>query len=110
MATKTVRKTTEARVELAGAPVVPADIETRPVYPATVRPREIQEVEEKEIARVEPASTEVQVSGPTGGLLSRTVTKLVAFHDWLGGPPMTERDRLQHKLQEAQRDRWRMYL
>ena len=110
MATKTLSKTTEESVEPAVAPVVSAESKVRPVHRETDRPGENQQVHEREIARSEPAFIEVQASGSTGGFLARAVTKLVAFHDWLGGPPMTERDRSRRKLQEAQRDRWHVYL
>jgi hypothetical protein len=41
---------------------------------------------------------------PKANLIIEIARRLLALHDWLGGPPMTERERIQREIAAAQRE------
>ena len=39
------------------------------------------------------------------GMFSLIVSELLAFYDWLGGPPQTERERIEKKIAQTRHNR-----
>jgi hypothetical protein len=62
-----------------------------------------EETSIEQLAAVEMAEELVRVSAPIlrPNILVRLAGRLVAFYDWLSGPPMTKRDRLHRNIAEA---------
>jgi hypothetical protein len=70
-------------------------------------------LEEKEMIETKdviayPLNTTEAVSSlpatPKDNLIIEMARRLLALHDWLGGPPMTERERIQREIAAAQRE------
>ena len=63
----------------------------------------IEETSLEQIAAVDMAEELVRVSVPIRqpNLLVRLAGRVVAFGDWVSGPPMTKRDRLYRDIAEA---------
>ena len=57
----------------------------------------------EQLAAVEMAEELVRISAPIlrANILVRLAASLVAFNDWLSGPPMSKRDRLYRDIAEA---------
>ena len=76
---------------------------TKPSQPETIKASvepgvagaPVISVEELEKLMAQPASTE------NGSLLNKMVHGLGAVHDWLAGPPTTERDRARRVIAET---------
>ena len=117
MATQTI----EPNKELKGASVTtleaPSQSETRTTYSEPLSPTEAVEkflqflgqLEEEEIT----ATTEMMTYAPApkhrDGLLAGVARQIVAFHDWLSGPPMSDRDRIRSAIVEGQYERYRSF-
>ncbi len=95
--------------------VAPSQSKTRTVYVEPLSPREavqrlIQVIgdleEEKEIAVTAEMVTYAPAPIHRDGLLVSVARPIVAFYDWLSGPPMSDRDRIRSAIAEGRYDRY----
>ncbi len=95
--------------------VAPSQSNSRTAYPEALPPTEavqrlIQVIgdleEEKEIAATAEMVTYAPAPIHRDGLLISVARPIVAFYDWLSGPPMSDRDRLRSAIAEGRYDRY----
>ncbi len=113
MATQTIEQSKESQEASMTTLVAPSQSKTRTVYPEALPPTEavqrlIQVIgdleEEKEIAAMAEMVTYAPTPIHRDGLLVSVARQIVAFHDWLSGPPMSDRDRLRSAIAEGRYD------
>ena len=107
MATRTSERNNELKEASMTTLVAPSQSKTRPVYPEPLSPMEaVQVEEEKEITA--PAEMVTYAPAPIhrDGLLVSTARQIVAFYDWLSGPPLSDRDRIKSAIAKGGHDRY----
>ena len=118
MATQTTEPSKELKETSMTTLIAPSQSETRttdskPLSPTEAVERLIQFIgqleEEKEIR----VTAEMVTYAPTpirrDGLLVSAGRRIVAFNDWLSGPPMSDRDRIRSAITEGQFERYRSF-
>ncbi len=120
MATQTIERNKELEGASMTTLVAPSQSNTRTVYSEDLNPVEaverllqvisqkLEEELEKELEITDTAEVMTYVPAPIhrDGLLVSVARQVVAFFDWLSGPPMSERDRLRNAIAEGQFDRY----
>ncbi len=118
MATQTIEPNKELKEASMTTMVAHSQNKTRTGCPEPLSPTEAVEIliqvigvleEEKEIAATAEMVTYVPAPIHRDGLLVSIARPMVAFHDWLSGPPMSDRDRLRSAISEGQFDRYRSF-
>jgi len=118
MATQTIELNKELKAASMTTLAAPSPIETRTGYPEPLSPTEAVEnflrvigdlKEEKEIAATAEMVTYAPAPMHRDGLLLSAGRRIVAFYDWLSGPPMSDRDRIRSAIAEGQFDRYRYF-
>ncbi len=114
MATQTIERNKELKEASMTTLVAPSQSKTRTVSPEPLSPTEavqrlIQVIgdleEEKEIATTAEMVTYAPDPIHRDGLLVSITRPIVAFHDWISGPPMSDRDRIRSSITEGRYDR-----
>ena len=115
MATQTIERNKELKEASMATLVAPSQNKTRTGCPEPLSPTEavqrlIQVIgdleEEKEIAARAEMVTYAPAPIHRDGLLVSVARPIVAFYDWLSGPPMSDRDRLRSAIAEERYDRY----
>jgi len=114
MATQTIEPNKEAKVANMTTLAAPSQSKTRTGYSESLSPTEAVErliqflgqLEEEEITVTAEMVTYVPASIHRDGLLVSIARPIVAFYDWLSGPPMSDRDRIRSAIAEGRYDRY----
>ncbi len=116
MATQTTEPDKELKEASMTTLVAPDYSETSSVYAEPLSPVEAVQrliqhlgyLEEQQEIRAQ-AEMVTYVPAPThrDGLLVSTAWQIVAFFDWLSGPPMSDRDRIRSVIADGRYDRYR---
>ena len=102
MATQTIERNKELKEASMTAQVAPSQSKTRPVYQEPLSSMVAAHIaEEKQITATAEIATYASALRHRDGLLVSIARPIVAFHDWLSGPPMSDRDRLRTAIAEA---------
>ena len=118
MATQTIERNKQLNEASVTTQVARSQSKTRKVYPEPLSPTEavqglIQVIghpgEEKEISTTAEMVTYAPAPIHRDGLLVSVARQLVAFYDWLSGPPMSDRDRIRSAIAEGRYDRYRSF-
>ena len=122
MATQTIERNKELEEASMTTLVAPSQSNTGTVYSEDLSPVEAVErllqvisqlEEELEGEREITTTAEVVTYAPApthrDGLLVRVVRPIVAFHDWLSGPPVSVRDRLRNAIYEGRYEHYRSF-
>ncbi len=108
MATQTSERNKELKEGSMTTLVAPSQSKTRTVYPKPFSPMETVHIEEeKEITATAEMVTHAPAPRHRDGLLVSVARPIVAFYDWLSGPPMSDRDRIRSAITEGQFDHYR---
>ncbi len=120
MATQTIEPNKELKEASMTTLVAPDHSETRTVYSEDLSPVEaverllqvisqLEEELEEEIEITDTAEVMTYVPAPIhrDGLLVGAARQVVAFFDWLSGPPMSDRDRVRCAISDGRYDHYR---
>jgi len=118
MATQTIEPNKELKETSMTTLVAPIQSNTRTVYSEDLNPVEAVErllqvisqlEEEKEITTTAEVVTYVPVPIHRDRLLVSVARQIVAFDDWLSGPPMSDRDRIRSAIAEGRYEHYRSF-
>ncbi len=116
MATQTIEPNKELKEASMTMLVAPSHSETSTVYAEPLSPVEavqrlIQHLgyleEQQEIRAQAEMATYVPAPTHRDGLLVSTARQIVAFYDWLSGPPMSDRDHVRCAISDGRYDHYR---
>ena len=118
MATQTIERNKELEEASMTTLVAPSQSNTGTVYSEDLSPVEaverllqvisqLEEELEEEIEITTTAEVVTYVPAPIhrDGLLVSVARPMVAFYDWLSGPPMSDRDRIRSAIAKGRHDR-----
>ena len=104
MATGTVQKSQELREGTKSGLVVESSDETVIACPLPFGPDEPVHVRPEPEGLSAATAANASVTSDRDDILTRLLGRLPAFHDWLLGPPLSERERVNVQLVRARDD------
>ena len=110
----TVGPSKESKEEGMTTPAVTTKSKSKDSQPSDMQPMHNPVITKKvedvtEIMATTEMVTTAPVPAQKDGLLLRIVRRMVAFYDWLDGPPKTERERIRRAIFDLQRE-WKYEL